>query len=337
MCTSVETLWIKEKDINKAVELLKNKEVVAFPTETVYGLGADATDDQAVKKIYQAKGRPSDNPLIVHIHDMDQVYEFTDTISLKAKQLMEAFWPGPLTVILDHTKDKACKTVTAGLNSIGLRMPSHPLALKLLKESGLTLAAPSANLSGKPSPTSADHVWHDLKGKVAGVVDGGQTGVGLESTVIDLTDDSQPTILRPGGLTIEYIESVIGHVAVNSDFEASAEGPKAPGMKYRHYSPDKPVYIVADSWQEAVEKNLKSGEKIGILASDDIINQFADQAEAVFSLGQSKDVKSASQMLYKGLRYFDQSQVTVILAQAYAKEDLGLAYMNRLEKAAGSH
>lgn len=331
----VETLWIRSENLSKAVAYLRQGEVVAFPTETVYGLGADATNDQAVQKIYQAKGRPSDNPLIVHLYDKKQVTLFTDSIPKKAEQLMAAFWPGPLTIILPHTTDRAAKSVTAGLNTIGLRMPSHPLALELLEASDIPLAAPSANISGKPSPTSAEHVWHDLKDKVAAVVDGGETGVGLESTVIDLTNEQEPTILRPGGVSKEEIESVIGPVKMNSQFIEGDTRPKAPGMKYRHYSPDKPVYVVDNNWDYYVAKMLKSGEKIGILASDKIIHQHAESAYGVFSLGKDNDVTVASQLLYKGLRYFDDSDVTVILAQAFPKEGMGVAYMNRLEKAAG--
>lgn len=334
----METLWIKEEEIEKAAELLKKGEVVSFPTETVYGLGADASNDEAVNKIYEAKGRPNDNPLIIHLHDKSQVSLFTDSVPEKAEQLMDAFWPGPLTIILNHTTNRASKKVTAGLSSIGLRIPSHPHALKLLKATNLPLAAPSANTSGKPSPTSAEHVWHDLNGKIAGVVDGGDTGVGLESTVIDLTNDGQPIILRPGGVPQEAIENIIGAVESSSlemDRNHIIERPKAPGMKYRHYSPDKPVIIAHDNWAELVSKLLKKEEKIGILASDSILDLYSNQVESIFSLGAEDDVHTASQLLYKGLRYFDDSDVTVILVQSFEKKGLGVAYMNRLEKAAG--
>lgn len=331
----METLWIKGDNLEKAIQFLEEGEVVAFPTETVYGLGADASKDEAVRKIYKAKGRPSDNPLIVHIHSKDQVREFTDDIPQKALQLMDAFWPGPLTIILKHTLGKASKSVTAGLNSIGLRIPSHPVALRLLKESNIPLAAPSANVSGKPSPTSAEHVWHDLNGQISALIDGGETGVGIESTVIDITDESHPTILRPGGISKEEIESIIGFVDVNSEYTQQSDSPKAPGMKYRHYSPDKPVVIVNDDWQSSVSKLLKSDEKIGILASDKILKKFAQETHGVFSLGKENDVTVASQLLYKGLRYFDDSDVSIILVQAFPKDGIGAAYMNRLEKAAG--
>lgn len=332
----VETLWINSEKIEKACDLLSLGELVAFPTETVYGLGADASNQEAVAKIFKAKGRPADNPLIVHLHDMNQVKLFTDHVPKKAQQLMEAFWPGPLTIIFKHTTGLASNNVTAGLGTIGLRIPSHPLAQKLLRASNIPLAAPSANISGKPSPTSAEHVWHDMKGKIAGVVDGGETGVGLESTVIDLSDDLHPIILRPGGVSKEEIEAVIGFVDSSDQSDNKIGQPKAPGMKYRHYSPDKPVYIVQDTWNESVAKLLKSNQKIGILASDKILKQFDTDNLQVFSLGKENDVQSASQLLYKGLRYFDESSVTVILAQAFPKEGLGVAYMNRLEKAANN-
>ena len=334
MWKSVESLWIKPEELDKAVTLLKEGELVAFPTETVYGLGADAKNDQAVQKIYQAKGRPSDNPLIVHIYSVNQVLDFSSRIPSRAQDLIDAFWPGPLTIILNHDQETAAPTVTAGQDSIGIRMPNHPLARDLLKASGLALAAPSANLSGRPSPTSADHVWHDLSGRIAGVLDGGPTGLGLESTVVDFTQPDQPAILRPGGLAREDIERVIGPVQDKTQSKSGDKGPKAPGMKYRHYSPDQPVYIVDNNWTEAIDKCLKSGEKIGILASDDIIENYGDQVYDVFSLGDPKDVARACQVLYKGLRYFDDSPVTLILAQSYTKSGLGWAYMNRLEKAA---
>lgn len=327
-------MWISRQNIGQASQLLAQGEVVAFPTETVYGLGADARNEEAVAKIFKAKGRPGDNPLIVHLYDKNQVKLFTDQVPSKASQLMDAFWPGPLTIILNHTTGLAAQNVTAGQTTIGLRMPSHPVAIDLLKDSQIPLAAPSANTSGKPSPTSAQHVGHDLDGKIAGIVEGGETGVGLESTVIDLTDESVPTILRPGGVSKEELEDVIGYVDLADTLEDASDKPKAPGMKYRHYSPDKPVYIVKDNWEQTVIKLLKSNEKIGILASDKILSQFADKEIQSFSLGKEDDVQSASHLLYSGLRYFDDSPVTVILAQAFPKVGLGVAYMNRLEKAA---
>ncbi len=324
-------MWISSEQLDRAAQLLQSKAVVAFPTETVYGLGADATSSQAIRGIYQAKGRPSDNPLIVHIAQRSQLMELTTHVPPKAQQLMDQFWPGPLTIILNVKRQAVAPEVTAGLSTIAIRMPDHAIALNLIAQAGRPIAAPSANTSGKPSPTTAQHVMDDLDGKIAAIVDGGETGVGLESTVIDLTSDV-PTILRPGGVSAEAIMSCIGPVEVASgDKQSSA--PKSPGMKYRHYSPDQPVWIVETDWADTVAKLLKKGEKIGILASDDVLSQFQAEAVATYSLGAQSDVTQASQLLYSGLRALDQTEATIILVQAHPKTGLGVAYMNRLEKA----
>lgn len=324
-------MWISSEQLDRAAQLLQSKAVVAFPTETVYGLGADATSSQAIRGIYQAKGRPSDNPLIVHIAQRSQLMELTTHVPPKAQQLMDQFWPGPLTIILNVKRQAVAPEVTAGLSTIAIRMPDHPIALNLIAQAGRPIAAPSANTSGKPSPTTAQHVMDDLDGKIAAIVDGGETGVGLESTVIDLTSDV-PTILRPGGVSAEAIMSCIGPVEVTSgDKQSSA--PKSPGMKYRHYSPDQPVWIVETDWSDVVAKLLKKGEKIGILASDDVLSQFQTEAVATYSLGAQSDVTQASQLLYSGLRALDKTEATIILVQAHPKTGLGVAYMNRLEKA----
>ena len=203
----METKWLKETDIKAAAELLRQGEVVSFPTETVYGLGADATNDQAVKKIYEAKGRPADNPLIIHVADLDQIAEYAVEVSEKAETVMQHFWPGPCTIVLKK-KGPLAPTVTAGLSTVGIRMPSHPIALELIRACGKPLAAPSANSSGKPSPTAAEHVYRDLNGKISGIIDGGETGVGLESTVLDLSNPDKPAILRPGGISQAELEAV---------------------------------------------------------------------------------------------------------------------------------
>lgn len=327
----VETMWISSGQLDRVAQLLQSEEVVAFPTETVYGLGADATSSQAIQGIYQAKGRPSDNPLIVHIAQRSQLMELTTYVPPKAQQLMDQFWPGPLTIILNVKRQAVAPEVTAGLATIGIRMPDHPLALELIRQVGRPIAAPSANTSGKPSPTTAQHVMDDLAGKIAAVVDGGETGVGLESTVIDLTSEV-PTILRPGGVSAEEIRLCIGLVKmVGVDKQEAA--PKSPGMKYRHYSPEQPVWIVETDWADTVAKLLKKGEKIGILASDDVLSQFQTEAIATYSLGAQSDITQASKRLYSGLRALDKTEVTIILVQAYKKSGLGIAYMNRLEKA----
>lgn len=324
-------MWISSEQLDRAAQLLQSEEVVAFPTETVYGLGADATSSQAIQGIYQAKGRPSDNPLIVHIAQRSQLIELTTHVPPKAQQLMDQFWPGPLTIILNVKRQAVAPEVTAGLATIGIRMPDHPLALELIRQAGRPIAAPSANTSGKPSPTTAQHVMDDLKGKVAAVVDGGETGVGLESTVIDLTSEV-PTILRPGGVSAEEIRLCIGAVEM-AGVDKQEAAPKSPGMKYRHYSPDQPVWIVETDWSDIVAKLLKKGEKIGILASDDVLSQFQAEAIATYSLGAQSDIIQASKRLYSGLRALDKTEATIILVQAYKKSGLGIAYMNRLEKA----
>lgn len=259
----------------EAAKLLRSGECVAFPTETVYGLGADATNQAAVQKIYEAKGRPSDNPLIVHIARREQMDPFVASYPVKAIQLMEKFWPGPLTVILPLKKDSLATNVSAGLSTVGVRMPEHPVSLALIDAANIPVAAPSANRSGKPSPTTASHVIEDLDGKIAGIIDGGATGVGLESTVIDCSLDI-PVILRPGGVTKEQIEQIIGPVDIATNNTKETEKPKAPGMKYTHYAPKAPVYLIEGSiqfWQSEINKAEAANKKLGILATKELINQ----------------------------------------------------------------
>lgn len=247
----------------EAAKLLRSGECVAFPTETVYGLGADATNQAAVQKIYEAKGRPSDNPLIVHIARREQMDPFVASYPVKAIQLMEKFWPGPLTVILPLKKDSLATNVSAGLSTVGVRMPEHPVSLALIDAANIPVAAPSANRSGKPSPTTASHVIEDLDGKIAGIIDGGATGVGLESTVIDCSLDI-PVILRPGGVTKEQIEQIIGPVDIATNNTKETEKPKAPGMKYTHYAPKAPVYLIEGSiqfWQSEINKAEAANKK----------------------------------------------------------------------------
>ncbi|MCL2560613.1 MAG: L-threonylcarbamoyladenylate synthase [Turicibacter sp.] len=311
---------MKTLTIEEANELLAAGEVVAIPTETVYGLAADARSDAAVRKIFTAKGRPADNPLIVHIGDIGQVDELVTGVTDKARLLMTHFWPGPLTVILPST-NRVSNLVTAGLTTLGLRMPSHETASELLRTSGIPLAAPSANLSGKPSPTSAAHVRHDMTGRIAGVVDGGVCNVGLESTVIDMTSD-MPVILRPGGVSQAQIEAVIGSVDVA---EGSAEKPRSPGMKYTHYSPDAQVYLVDGSdlyFERMIDKYQHNGLKVGVLCGDLHI--------AKYPIGVvTKGIGNQGRHLYAALRAFDAQGVEVVLCEFF--EDA--AVMNRLLKA----
>lgn len=320
---------------DEAVALLKAGEVVAFPTETVYGLGGIATNDAAVTAIYAAKGRPSDNPLIVHIGAFDQLERYVDNISEKAKKCMDAFWPGPLTVICHVKPGALSEKVTAGLDTVGIRMPNHPVALRLLRQLDEPVAAPSANTSGKPSPTEGVHVEEDLTGRIPLILDGGATGIGVESTVIDLTLNP-PTILRPGGITKEMFEAVIGPVNEPTHIEQKAGAPKAPGMKYTHYAPDTPVLLI-DNDEVAVKEALAAlhadGKKVALLAPD----HFGKiEADWFFTFGDGTHEQMAAH-LYDALRACNATDADVVLATVTDKNDMGSAIMNRLEKSAGGH
>ncbi|GKU83680.1 L-threonylcarbamoyladenylate synthase [Niallia sp. NCCP-28] len=320
--------------IKKAADFLKQNEVVAFPTETVYGLGGNAKDDQAIKKIFAAKGRPSDNPLIIHIAKQEQIKEFVEEIPAVAKQLMEAFWPGALTIILRIKKGVLSPYATAGLPTVGVRMPDHPVALKLIEQSNLPIAAPSANQSGKPSPTNAVHVKEDLDGKIAGILDGGSTGVGVESTVIDCTDQ-MPTILRPGGITIEQIEQIIGEVHLDSALTNKEAKPKAPGMKYSHYAPDVPLFLVKgtkERIQLLINEAKQTGKKVGVLTTKEHKNYY--DADYIFACGKREDLETVAATLYEGLRSFNYKDVDVIYSEMFPDSGVGQAIMNRLMKAA---
>ncbi|PES69145.1 threonylcarbamoyl-AMP synthase [Bacillus cereus] len=322
--------------LKEAARLLRENEAVAFPTETVYGLGANAMDDEAIAKIFAAKGRPSDNPLIVHIGTKSQLDGIVREIPPIAEKLMEHFWPGPLTIILPR-KEGISERVTAGLNTVGVRMPDHPVALALIEEANVPVAAPSANRSGRPSPTLASHVYEDLNGKIAGIVDGGATGVGVESTVIDCTS-KVPTILRPGGITKEQLEAVIGNVSLDPALKDEKEKPKSPGMKYTHYAPKAPLSIVEGSRefiQRIVDEKKKEGFKVGVLTTEEY--QHVYSADVVLSCGMRNDLASVATKLYDVLRTFDASEVDVIFSESFPNEGIGNAIMNRLTKAAGHH
>lgn len=321
-----------ESDIPEAAAALKRVELVAFPTETVYGLGADATNVTAVGKVYAAKGRPSDNPLIVTVADADMVGQYAAIIPLAAK-LMEAFWPGPLTIILNILPGRLSMKVTGGLQTAAFRNPDNALTRKLIATAGVPIVGPSANTSGKPSPTTADHVLHDLDGKIAGVLDDGPTQVGVESAIIDLTV-TPPAILRPGAIGPDELEPLIGHVDTAAHHVGQNEAPKAPGMKYKHYAPAAQVVVVDDPAQfsAAVAWAKQTGQVFGLLATDAILAQYPTIPS--YSLG--KDVQSAAHALFAGLRWFDlHPDVTLVLAQAFSKTELSAAYMNRLLKSAG--
>lgn len=322
----------KAPEIEEAALWIKSGEVVAFPTETVYGLGANALDEKAIQNIFVAKGRPSDNPLIVHIAKESQLNDLVEEIPATAQALIDVFWPGPLSIIFKR-KEGIAPSVTAGLSTVAIRMPDHPVALRLLEEANVPIAAPSANLSGKPSPTTAAHVFHDLNRKIAGIVDGGPTGVGLESTVIDCSEGT-PVLYRPGGVTKEQIEEIIGPIDVDPALASAEEAPKSPGMKYTHYSPAGILYLVDDreNIPSYIHEAKKAGSRVGVLTTEE--NADAYDADVVIACGKRNDLATVAMSLYKSLRSFDEEKVEVIFAETFAKEGLGIAIMNRLEKAA---
>lgn len=321
--------------LSQAADLLINNEVVAFPTETVYGLGANAESDVAVRKIFEAKGRPSDNPLIIHIAEKSRLDAFVEDITEKARVLMDKFWPGPLTLIFNMKESVLSDLATAGLSTVAVRMPDHPVALALLEKTGFPIAAPSANRSGKPSPTTADHVWEDLNGRIAGIVDGGPTGVGVESTVLDCTGEI-PVILRPGGITKEQLEAVVGEVHIDPALADAVKAPKSPGMKYRHYAPDAPLYLVEgtkEEIQKLVDEKKQEGFSVGVLTTAE--NEGFYQADYVFACGQRVNLEAVASSLYEALRHFNNTDADIIFSEMFPNEGVGHAIMNRLMKAAG--
>lgn len=330
------TKLITPEHIETAVQLLQEGNVVAFPTETVYGLGAIANNDEAVKRVYAVKGRPSDNPLIVHVasHQIDAY--IVDKVSY-LDRLLERFWPGPLTVICRINATQFAPSLHANRDTVALRMPNSPLTLDLIRQVGFPIVGPSANTSGKPSPTRAAHVLDDFFGKIEGVLYGENAQIGIESTVVDATNEEGLVVLRPGAITVE---DLIDFPLLNSS-EPSLDVkdvPLAPGMKYKHYAPRQPIYLIdsqsPDLWDKACAYFQKEHLKIGLLADENLVECYENRAYKTYSLGGIEDTYSASKYLYDGLRFFDKSDVDVILAQAYEKTGIGVALMNRLEKAA---
>lgn len=317
----------------QAVDILTNGGVVAFPTETVYGLGALATDEQAVQKIFEAKGRPSDNPLIVHIGRQAEVANYATHITEDAEKLMDAYWPGPLTLVFDKIPGVIAPNVTPGVETVGIRMPDHAVALGLLRALGGPLAAPSANRSGKPSPTEAVHVFEDLEGLIQLILDGGQTGIGVESTVLDMTTNP-PTILRPGGTTQEMIEMIIGPVRAGSKGPGEQEAPRSPGMKYMHYAPEAPLFVIAPdvlAIREAVDALREEGKRVAVIGPDDIDIPAADW---YFAVGPRNNNEAMASHLYRAIRQCDLTDADIILAVETDLSGVGAAVMNRLIKAA---
>ena len=322
-------------------EVIRDGGLVVFPTETVYGLGANALDPEASKRIYAAKGRPSDNPLIVHISRFEELLSIAKEVPPQAKKLADAFWPGPLTMIV-WKNEKVPYETTGGMDTVAIRMPNHPVALALIDESGCMIAAPSANTSGKPSPTEAGHVALDLDGKIPMILDGGPVGIGIESTIIDLTE-KVPMILRPGYITKEMLEEVLGEeVRIDPGIIAadSTKKPKAPGMKYKHYAP-KADLVLVEGEQEAVVAKINAlvrekqaaGLKVGVVATDETESLY--QADYVVTIGARSDEDAIARHLYKILREFDDWNVDAIYSESFSTPRIGQAIMNRLMKAAG--
>lgn len=331
---------VDEDQIRRAGNILKEGGLVAFPTETVYGLGGNALDAQASAKIYAAKGRPSDNPLIVHIADWDAIYKIVSEIPPEAKKLADAFWPGPLTMILKKS-DAVPMATTGGLDTVAIRMPSNEVARALIRAGGGYVAAPSANTSGRPSPTCAAHVAQDLSGKIEMIIDGGNVDIGLESTIVDLTD-GKPTILRPGYINQEMLEQVLDEVEMDRGLISpdSNVHPKAPGMKYRHYAPKADLIIVEgeaarvrEKINELVRENLAAGKKVGVIGTDESLLYYKEGD--VRSIGSRKEEITIAQHLYSILRDFDESDISVIYSESFETPKIGQAIMNRLIKAAG--
>ena len=354
-----DTKNINDEELKEAAQILRDGGLVAFPTETVYGLGGNALDEKAAGKIYAAKGRPSDNPLIAHVSCAAEVTPLVKYIPEAGKKLMDAFWPGPLTIIFPKS-DIVPYGTTGGLDTVAVRMPVDPVANRLIALAGVPVAAPSANTSGRPSPTTADHVWQDLNGKIEMIIDGGPVGIGVESTIVDVSGDV-PAVLRPGAITMEMLKDVLGEVTIDpAILGPMAEGvrPKAPGMKYKHYAPKADLTLVepanvADArktgeavamTQEQVEQMVKTvwklakekidaGCKVGIICTDESRLRYP-QGE-VRSIGARKSQESVAHNLYALLREFDDLKVDYIFSESFTQDHLGQAIMNRLSKAAG--
>ncbi len=323
-----------------AGDKIKRKGLVAFPTETVYGLGGDALNPESSRKIYEAKGRPSDNPLIVHIAEWTSIKKICIDIPDTAKQLADAFWPGPLTMILKKSSAVPYET-TGGLDTVAVRMPDHPAALAFIRAAGGYVAAPSANLSGRPSPTTAAHVIEDMSGRIDMILDGGDVGIGVESTIVDLTE-KVPVILRPGYVTQEMLNRVIGRVDVDNTLMQGDTGqaPKAPGMKYRHYAPKGSMLLIEGDTEAVIRtmnKKVKEarlrGERTGVMITDEIWERVS--ADVKRSVGSREDEYEIARRLYRILREFDEEGVTAIFSESFSSDGFGQAVMNRLLKAAG--
>ncbi len=342
LVVNVDEIDKYDKELDRASDVIKRGGLVAFPTETVYGLGGDGLLSDASKRIYEAKGRPSDNPLILHIADRDDVYKLAADVSDNAVKLMDAFWPGPMTLVFKKTAIVPYET-TGGLDTVAIRFPIHPIAMELIRRSGKYIAAPSANLSGKPSPTKAKHVIDDMMGRVDAIIDGGAVDIGLESTIIDVTGDV-PIILRPGFITDDMIKQVLGRVeydkAVLLDEPDYTVKPKAPGMKYKHYAPEASLTLVrgengavSSAFAKLIDEAKGKGLRVGLIVTE--ANRDITGADHICVIGDRNNLGTVAHNLFGSLREMDEQGVDVIFSESFSEEKLGRAIMNRLLKAAG--
>ena len=322
--------------INKAGNIIKNGGLAAFPTETVYGLGASALDGGAVKKIYAAKGRPSDNPLIIHVCSREQIFEYTRDVSDTAKKLIDAFMPGPFTVILKK-KSVIPDEVTAKMDTVAVRFPENKIACALINAAGVPIAAPSANLSGKPSPTEAKHVIHDMRGRIECIIDGGSCDVGVESTIVDASGEI-PVLLRPGGVTYDMLKSVVPETVIDAHVlksVAADEQPKCPGMKYRHYAPDADVTVV-EGEKDAVQKKIRELLYENRNTVTGVLTMYESAYDDAVIISAGKTNREYAKNLFAALRKFDDLGVKVVFAEFCDRDGYGLAVKNRLYKSAGN-
>ena len=329
-------LGVSKEELEEASNIIKTGGTVIFPTETVYGLGANAEDDNSVKKIFEAKGRPSDNPLIVHIDDFSKIDKYVKCVTENAKKLADAYWPGPMTIILEK-KDVISDLVSAGLNTVGIRIPSNKVALEFLKYCNLPIAAPSANISGSPSPTNSKHVIDDMKGRVDAIICGENCEVGVESTVIDCTGDI-PVILRPGGITPEMVIKVCGDVIIDKGVDGVTNSikPKSPGMKYKHYAPNAEVILVCgDTLEETVNnmlENIKEANgRVIVLCSEELKDSFKDYK--IKCIGSRNNPETIAKNLFNAFREADEEGFDTIVLEGIEKTGIGLAVMNRAIRA----
>ena len=334
---------IEDRELMEAARIIRKGGLVAFPTETVYGLGANALDEEAAKKIYAAKGRPSDNPLIAHISCMEELEPLVSRIPEAGRRLAEAYWPGPLTMVFPKSGRVPYGT-TGGLDTVAVRMPSDPVANRLIALAGVPIAAPSANTSGRPSPTTAQHVWQDMNGKIEMILDGGPVGIGVESTIVDVSGPV-PTLLRPGAVTMEMLRETAGEVEIDPAIQGPPREdlrPKAPGMKYRHYAPHADLLLVEGDLDDVIGRinflaKEKLGQKyrVGVICTDETLGRY--RYGEIRSVGKRSREETIAHNLFSVLREFDDLEVDYIYSESFSREHLGEAIMNRLTKAAGYH